>query len=506
MTQDQPSEADSVGAVVPEALEALSAAVARGHHLALVSAEGAGVEALYAAAVIRDLAETDGGGRAFVLTASTDRAQRCAHGMYSMASAAGLSVLVATAEALSVLEDAGGAEILIGTPALLLQEVRAGRLSAATLRTLILDDVRALESAWPAVEAILQACDQGARRIASTHARDPSFDDLVTHWLPRARRWPSEWFDAAPPETEPGAVPIEVGTGATGPGRLSRLTHLLHGLARSDELDGVSIETAPSAVPVVQAALSVAGFQLSAAEEEEGVRVGAWGLVHPAVSAIVFGLPRTAEDLARSFGAAKKRFAIVDPLHERQLDLMARRLGWRVVPVREASDAELADEVEAFRARVVDALARQDLATGALLLGPLLEEHGAARVAAALAGMLRDSDLATPTAQSPAGSHRDSRTQRSGMDPTTERVTRPTWTRVFVGVGKRDGAAPGDLLGAITGETAVAGGQIGRIDIRQGFTLVDVDSLVADDVVRGLDGSRIKGRQVVAHLDRDRRR
>jgi len=106
----------------------------------------------------------------------------------------------------------------------------------------------------------------------------------------------------------------------------------------------------------------------------------------------------------------------------------------------------------------------------------------------------------------PAGSARTPRPEAAATDSAAKRVTRPTWTRVFVGVGKRDGAAPGDLLGAITGETAVAGGQIGRIDIRQGYTLVDVDSLVVDDVVRGLDGSRIKGRQVVARLDRDRRR
>ena len=87
--------------------------------------------------------------------------------------------------------------------------------------------------------------------------------------------------------------------------------------------------------------------------------------------------------------------------------------------------------------------------------------------------------------------------------PTPAAPPRPTWTRVFVGVGKRDGAGPGDLVGAITGETSVSGGQIGRIEIRHNFSLVDVDSLVADEVVRGLDGRRIKGRDIIARLDRD---
>ena len=47
-------------APAPEALEALSAAVARGRHLALIASEGAGLAQLYAAAATRDLAEGRG--------------------------------------------------------------------------------------------------------------------------------------------------------------------------------------------------------------------------------------------------------------------------------------------------------------------------------------------------------------------------------------------------------------------------------------------------------------
>ena len=173
------------------------------------------------------------------------------------------------------------------------------------------------------------------------------------------------------------------------------------------------------------------------------------------------------------------------------------RAGRSVTPLAERADPDLMDEVAAFRARVSEAIEQQDLASGALLLAPLIEAHGAPRVAGALAGLLRATDRADTSAEAPAA---DRPAPRS--DASAERATRPTWTRVFVGVGKRDDAGPGDLVGAITGETGAAGGQIGRIDIRQNFTLVDVDSLVADEVVRGLDGRMIKGRQVVARLDR----
>ncbi|WP_420633594.1 DbpA RNA binding domain-containing protein [Candidatus Palauibacter sp.] len=498
MSQDQ-SE-DSVETVAaPEALEALAAAVERGRHLALVAAEGAGLAQLYAAAATRDLESAAADGRVFVLTASVDRARRCAARMYEAVREAGHNVVIVAPG--STPDAAHQAPVLVGPPAPLLEAVRKGDIPASAICTLILDDVRALEPARAAVEAILQASDEGARRIATTHARDAAFDELIVRRLPRARRWPNELF-GEPGATAPGAGrvsggPIAVASRATRAGRLARLAELLHDIARADAGTAVSVETAPAAIDEVRAALSVAGIDVPAAGVDHPVRIGAWGQVEPAPDAVVLGLPPTPALLARAVEGADRCYAIVDTLHERQLELTVARAGRSVTPLAERADPDLMDEVAAFRARVSEAIEQQDLASGALLLAPLIEAHGAPRVAGALAGLLRATDRADTSAEAPAT---DRPAPRS--DASAERATRPTWTRVFVGVGKRDDAGPGDLVGAITGETGAAGGQIGRIDIRQNFTLVDVDSLVADEVVRGLDGRMIKGRQVVARLDR----
>lgn len=535
LNQDQSEPAAGTVPPQPEALETLSGAIERGRHLALIAAEGAGLAALYAAAAVRDLAAGEAEGRAFVLTATVDRARRCAAGMHAVARAAGREVVVVPGAA-------GGAvaraPILVGPPAVLLEGVRRGDIPAAALCTLVLDDVRALEPARAAVEAVVQASGDGARRIATTHARDAAFDELVERWLPRARRWPNELFaEPRGGESEAGraaGTAIAVASRATREGRLARLAELVHDIAGVGAAGAVSVETAPDAVADVSAALALAGLRVAgseaagtaetddgetetgggagetdgdAAETDGGdeVRVGGWGEVDPAAHAVAFELPPAPEPLARA-AAAERCYAIVDSLHEPQLELTALRAGLRVTPLAESADPALMDDVAAFRARVADALEQQDLASGALLLAPLIREHGAARVAAALAGLLRAADRpaagereAAP-ADAPPG---DAAT--APPDRSARRATRPTWTKVFVGVGKRDGAGPGDLVGAITGETSVAGGQIGRIDIRQNFTLVDIDSLAADAVVRGLDGSRIKGRQVVARLDRGAR-
>ncbi len=520
MNQDQPEPAARTAPPAAEAFETLSGAIERGRHLALIAAEGAGLASLYAAAAVRDLAAGEAGGRAFVLTATVDRARRCAARMHAEARAAGHGVVVVPGAAAGAV---ARAPILVGPPASLLEGVRRGDIPAGALCTLVLDDVRALEPARAAVEAVVQASGEGARRIATTHARDAAFDELIGRWLPRARRWPNELFAelrAGEPEAgRAAATPIAVASRATREGRLARLAELLHDIAgrTSDERHApgaggaaaVSVETAPRAVAAVRAALSLAGLHVVAAEaagpaetdtraaETDGgaaVRVGAWGEVDAAAHAIAFELPPVPGPLARTAAAAERCYAIVDSLHERQLELTARRAGLRVVRLAEPAEPALMDDVAAFRARVAHALEQQDLASGTLLLAPLIREHGAARVAAALAGLLRMADRPSPT----AGETAPADARRVPPDTGARRATRPTWTKIFVDVGKRDGAGPGDLVGAITGETRVAAGQIGRIDIRHNFTLVDVDSLVADAIVRGLNGSRIKGRQVVA--------
>jgi ATP-dependent RNA helicase DeaD len=71
-----------------------------------------------------------------------------------------------------------------------------------------------------------------------------------------------------------------------------------------------------------------------------------------------------------------------------------------------------------------------------------------------------------------------------------------------VGVGERDGVAARDLVGAITGEAQVQGGQIGRIEVRDTFSIVEVASEIAGRVIQSLNGTTLKGRSVRVDYDR----
>jgi ATP-dependent RNA helicase DeaD len=69
-------------------------------------------------------------------------------------------------------------------------------------------------------------------------------------------------------------------------------------------------------------------------------------------------------------------------------------------------------------------------------------------------------------------------------------------------VGEKDGITTRDLLGAILGESGIAGEQVGKIDLRETFTKVEVQEQVAEKVIRALNGTSIRGRSVRADFDR----
>ena len=83
---------------------------------------------------------------------------------------------------------------------------------------------------------------------------------------------------------------------------------------------------------------------------------------------------------------------------------------------------------------------------------------------------------------------------RNNERPVRERE--PNMTRLSVSIGRRDYVRPGDLVGAIAGESGIPGSSIGSIDIFDKHTFVDVPNDMASRVIQAMDGNNIKGRQV----------
>jgi len=74
--------------------------------------------------------------------------------------------------------------------------------------------------------------------------------------------------------------------------------------------------------------------------------------------------------------------------------------------------------------------------------------------------------------------------------------------RLFFPVGRAARIGPGDLVGAITGETSLQGRDIGAIEITEKFSLVEVPAGSVDEVIGAMKGATIRGRRVNVRRER----
>jgi ATP-dependent RNA helicase DeaD len=77
--------------------------------------------------------------------------------------------------------------------------------------------------------------------------------------------------------------------------------------------------------------------------------------------------------------------------------------------------------------------------------------------------------------------------------------------RIFVGAGRSAGLRPADLVGAIANEAGVSAREIGAIEIEERFALVEVSDHIAEDAVRALRATSLRGQRVTVRRDQPKR-
>jgi len=68
--------------------------------------------------------------------------------------------------------------------------------------------------------------------------------------------------------------------------------------------------------------------------------------------------------------------------------------------------------------------------------------------------------------------------------------------RLFINIGKNQNVKPGDILGAIAGESGMPGKLVGSIDMYDKYTFVEVPEESADVVLHAMKHAKIKGKSV----------
>jgi len=78
--------------------------------------------------------------------------------------------------------------------------------------------------------------------------------------------------------------------------------------------------------------------------------------------------------------------------------------------------------------------------------------------------------------------------------------SREDMARLFINIGKNQNVKPGDILGAIAGESGMPGKMVGSIDMFDKYTFVEVPRESADTVLQAMKDVKIKGKNI--HMEK----
>ena len=120
--------------------------------------------------------------------------------------------------------------------------------------------------------------------------------------------------------------------------------------------------------------------------------------------------------------------------------------------------------------------------------------------AAALRLAWGDSPLRAPAQPPPRERPRREGRSRDGGPPRRDHAPRVDMVEIVIPVGHHNGVRPGAIVGMIAGETGLPGTIVGRINLRERVTFVEVAAEHVDMILNRLRGVRIGGRTITPRL------
>jgi ATP-dependent RNA helicase DeaD len=369
------------------------------------------------------------------------------------------------------------AHVVAGPPDVLVELLKGATVKLDSVRTVCIAwaDELVAQGATPALETIMIDAPKDSGRTVVTAELNPAVEELLERYARRARRVSTPVNETDQP------ISVEY-VSVSARSRLAALRRLL------DQVDPASaLVFARDSESTLEARdlLRALGY----AGESSTIRVGL--TAGPGTDVVVlFDLPASREELREAASAAKRTIALIQP---RQLgSLRALTAGGATKPLTliesgaqaRSRDARTRDELRAT-------LSAGQFGRELLALEPLLDEYDGIEIAAAALQLLERE-----------------RAERAALPAMSATATKPreagTMVRLFVNVGSRDGVRPADIVGTMASQPGVTSGDIGKVDVRESHSVVEVSAGIAELVIERVTGSTIRGRRAVARLDEGR--
>ena len=230
----------------------------------------------------------------------------------------------------------------------------------------------------------------------------------------------------------------------------------------------------------------VFNYDLPAEAESYVHRIGRTGRAGRDGTAITFAEPREHRLLKNIEFLTKQKIEIATV--PTVADLRTRRLELTKASLRERLVAGDYDDVRVVVESLCDEFDVVDVAAAAVKL-----------LHSATDGAEDEVEIASPVL------HEDRKPKSQSPKPKSQRGSRfdGAMVRLFIGAGRRDKIRPGDLVGAITGEAGIGSDVLGAIQITDGFSLIEVPEILADQIIAAMRTAQLRGKRVTVRRDRD---
>ncbi len=419
-----------------------------------------------------------------------------------------------------------GAHIVVGTPGRIMDHIERGTLKLDAIRTVILDEAdEMLRMGFiDAVEWILKhtpASRQTAlfsatmpkevHRIAKTYLNDP-IEVIIKQ------------------KTTTNTNIEQVYWPVSGVHKLDALTRILE----AEPMDGmiVFVRTKVATVELAEK-LEARGFSAAALNGDVAQRdrerlvnqfkkgkfdvliatdVVARGLDVERITHVVnYDIPTDPESYTHRIGRtgragrSGKAILFVAPREKRMLKEIERTTRQKIKPMELPSVDDInASRVDRFKDMLME-LAQQDgIDFFEKIISEVEQEHNipALEIAAGLAKKLQGDQpfFLSEQPRQTARSTRDSRERK----PTRNSQLASGMTRYRLNVGRKDGAQPGNIVGAIANETGLPGKLIRNLNIGGSFSTVDLPSDLPADMLDTLRRIRVCGKPLAAEAEQRR--
>lgn len=418
-----------------------------------------------------------------------------------------------------------GVQIVVGTPGRVMDHMRRGTLNLDNIRFFVLDEAdEMLDMGFiEDIEWILSQASEERQtalfsatmppriaQLASRYMRDPRRISIAgkqmtvpqvrqsSYEVPRARRTDAltRILDAESPQSAMIFCRTKAGVDELGEALMAR---------------GYAVETIHGDLSQAQRDRVMRRFRSGQADMLIATDVAARGLDIPDVSHVInYDIPESAEAYVHRIGRTGRAgrtgeaITLITPREVRWLRQIERITKARIEPRRLPTLADVAERRrDALKQQVRAVLDATDDGYTSYLdtINDLADEHDAAEVAAAILKLYAEETGRTTTAEQ----QEDDLATFAAVSPPSRGPRGETgMVRLFLNVGRNQGARPQDFVGAIANEAGIPGRAIGAIDIFDDYAFVDVPHEFVDRVLAAMRGAKIKGRPInveVARLD-----